>query len=370
MGKDRGKGSDDNPDDRRRWEAIHRFLDGLSPLPERREVERWIADDLAVRRYIKAHRKVWSMIFRRMGPKPVDPEEAWEGVVDSIAEHERTERSKLPGRGREHLRVVDGDLGAPATAARRTKRRAIAVGLGAAAVLIGVTSFVTLRHSSVQIAAEISRASHAATGYSVQRGAPPRELQLPDGIEVTLAPDSRIEYEVGPTGAHIASLIGEALFAVDHRPNRVFIVRAPGVETRDLGTEFDVRAYPHSRPRIAVLAGRVSVRTSRSASTVDAGLIATVDSAGTASLGAISSSYFEWTIGRLVFSHEQLGDVVADVGRKYDLDFDIPDATLSALTVTITVFKDTPRQFLEQLTKTIPGLGYEQHGRTVHLFRR
>lgn len=94
-----------------RWEIIHRFLDGLSPLPERRKVERWMAGDLSVQRYIKAHKKVWSMIARCVGPEPVDPEEAWESIQDRVAEHDRTQRFQLPGRGREHLRVEDGGRG-------------------------------------------------------------------------------------------------------------------------------------------------------------------------------------------------------------------------------------------------------------------
>src|SRR5579872_4352715 len=129
------------PDDPR-WAAIHRFLDGVSSLPERREVERWMADDLSVQRYIKAHRKVWSMIGRRMGPNPVDPEDAWESVQDRIAEHDRRERFSLPGRGLEHLRVTDGGLTTGAPARRRTIVRAVSV--TAAVLVLGVTSFVVV----------------------------------------------------------------------------------------------------------------------------------------------------------------------------------------------------------------------------------
>src|SRR5579863_8423356 len=127
------------PDDPR-WAAIHRFLDGVSSLPERREVERWMADDLSVQRYIKAHRKVWSLIGRRVGPDPVDPANAWESIQDRIAEHDRRERFSLPGRGLEHLRVIDGGLvdGAPR---RHTAWRAISA--SAAVLLIGTTYVIS-----------------------------------------------------------------------------------------------------------------------------------------------------------------------------------------------------------------------------------
>lgn len=345
------------PDDPR-WAAIHRFLDGLSPLPERREVERWMADDLSVQRYIKAHKKVWSMIGRRVGPDPINPEDAWESVQDQIAEHDRRERFSLPGRGIEHLRVIDGGL---AEGARPRRRIAWPVMSVSAAILLIGTAYV------------ISRASvrSVPVSYMAMRGETPHEQRLPDGVRVVLAPDSRLSYSVGRNGEHVATLVGEASFSVEHRPDRVFLVRAGDIETRDLGTQFDVRAYPGTNARVAVKSGRVSVTTPYGSAILEGGRLGQVDiAAHTMYVRAAGDAYFDWTAGRLAFTDSQLREVADELGRKYDLDFEIDDANLAAVPVTITLTDGTVEHSLGLLSQTVAGLQYKLDGRKVQLFRQ
>src|SRR5579862_6952528 len=252
------------PDDPR-WAAIHRFLDGLSPLPERREVERWMSDDLSVQRYIKAHKKVWSMIGRRVGADPLDPEDAWESLQDRLAEHDRRERFSLPGRGLEHLRIIDGGLVAETAPRHRIAWRAISA---SAAVLLISTTYVIAR---------VASGPSVPVSYMAMRGETPHEQRLPDGVRVILAPDSRLSFAVDRAGNHVATLVGEASFTVQHRADRVFIVRSGDIETRDLGTEFDVRAYPGSDARVAVRSGRVSVTTPYGSEIIDSGRLGQED---------------------------------------------------------------------------------------------
>jgi len=345
------------PDDPR-WEAVHRFLDGLSPLPERREVERWMSDDLSVQRYIKAHTKVWSMIGRRIGPNPVDPEDAWESIQDRIAEHDRRDRFALPGRGIEHLRVIDGGLTADAPRRRNAWRVASA---SAAALLIGST-FV--------IARAVSRSS-VPVSYMAMRGETPHEQPLPDGARVVLAPDSRLSFAIDRNGNHVATLVGEASFTVQHRADRVFLVRAGDIETRDLGTEFDVRAYPGSDARVAVKSGRVSVKTPYGTEVLEGGRLEQIDvAARTVHVAMVSQAYFDWTAGRLVFRDSPLREVADDLGRKYNVDFDIGDADLAAVSVTVTVPDGTLEHTLGLLGQTVAGLQYKLDGHKVQLFRQ
>ncbi|HXB27653.1 MAG TPA: FecR domain-containing protein [Gemmatimonadaceae bacterium] len=345
------------PDDPR-WEAVHRFLDGLSPLPERRQVERWMSDDLSVQRYIKAHKKVWSMIGRRIGASPVDPEDAWESVQDRIAEHDRRDRFSLPGRGIEHLRVVDGGL-AEGMPRRRIPWRVISA--SAAVLLIG-TTYVVVR---------VATGPSVAVSYVAMRGETPHEQRLPDGTRVVLAPDSRLSFAIDRAGDHVATLVGEASFAVEHRADRVFLVRAGDIETRDLGTEFDVRAYPGGDARVAVKSGRVSVRTPYGTEVLDGGRLEQVDIAARAvRVTAVSSAYFDWTAGRLAFTDTPLREVAETIGRKYNLDIEIADAGLAAVPVTITVADGTVEHTLGLLTQTVAGLQYNLAEHKVQLFRQ
>ena len=344
------------PDDPR-WEAVHRFLDGLSPLPERREVERWMSDDLSVQRYIKAHTKVWSMIGRRIGKNPVDPENAWESVQDRIAEHDRRDRFSLPGRGLEHLRVVDGGL-AEGMSRRHVPWRTISV---SAAVVLISTTYLISRVVTVQ---------SVPVSYMAMRGETPHEQRLPDGARVVLAPDSRLSFAIDRAGNHVATLVGEASFIVEHRADRVFLVRAGDIETRDLGTEFDVRAYPGGDARVAVKSGRVSVKTPYGSEILEGGRLGQVDVAGAVHVTAVSSAYFDWTAGRLAFTDTPLREVAETIGRKYNLDIEIADAGLAAVPVTITVADGTVEHTLGLLTQTVAGLQYKLAEHKVQLFRQ
>jgi ferric-dicitrate binding protein FerR (iron transport regulator) len=347
--------------ERRRWDAIHRFLDGLSPLPERREVERWMADDLTVQRYVKAHKKVWSMIGRRMGSKPLDSEDAWESLQDRIAEHGRRARFSLPGRGLEHLRIIDGGLVTGAPAPRRIPWR-MASGI-AAAFLLSVTSFVALRHRG-----DIPSAPMAVTAL---RGEHPRDARLPDGTRVVLAPDSHLQFAIDRTGTRTATLEGEALFTVVHDTRHPFIVRAHDFETRDLGTVFDISAYPGSAPRVAVRSGSVSVRAAHGTAVLGGGSIGNIDPAtGTVLVAGVPQTYFDWTDGRRTFVDAPLRAVADELGRRYNLDVQIADASLAAAPVTITVTDVTADNALQLLTATVAGLHFQQDGQKVRLFRQ
>jgi ferric-dicitrate binding protein FerR (iron transport regulator) len=372
MSKKRDEGTDDYGPDDPRWEAVHRFLDGLSPLPERREVERWMSDDLSVQRYVNAHKKVWWMIGRRIGPHPIEPEDAWESVQDRIAEHDRRERFSLPGRGREHLRVIEGGITEDAMRRRRLVRRGVIAATGiAAAALIAVTSYVTMSRSRAQILAKRELAVRPVIEYVAPRGAHPHEQQLPDGATVILAPDSRLTYGIDDAGAHVVSLFGEASFSVVHRNDRLFVVRAGDLETRDLGTEFDIRAYPDLPPRVAVRSGRVAVRRALSEAVVEAGQVAQVDSRmDVLAVAPAGPDAFAWIAGRLVFHNTPFGEVAAQLSRTYDVDIPYLDSGLAAYPVTLTVSGDTVDRALALLSAAMPGLHYERHGRKVRLFRR
>ncbi len=88
-------------------------------------------------------------------------------------------------------------------------------------------------------------------------------VTLVDGTRLTLAPASRVRVasDYGrPAGSREVDLEGEAYFAVIHDAAHPFAVRAHGAVARDVGTAFDVRAYPEDfGARIAVVEGAVAI---------------------------------------------------------------------------------------------------------------
>ena len=85
-------------------------------------------------------------------------------------------------------------------------------------------------------------------------------VQLSDGSKVLLSANSRLEYlkEFTDTIRSI-KLSGEARFEVAKDASRPFIVCTEQLQTRVLGTVFDVKAYPRYSPDVILYQGRVNV---------------------------------------------------------------------------------------------------------------
>jgi transmembrane sensor len=70
---------------------------------------------------------------------------------------------------------------------------------------------------------------------------------LPDGSEVVLNKKTQLRYSYNKsTKEHVVKLHGEAYFDIKHEKDETFIIDASGVFIRDIGTSFNVKAYPDS----------------------------------------------------------------------------------------------------------------------------
>lgn len=86
-------------------------------------------------------------------------------------------------------------------------------------------------------------------------------LNLPDGTQVILNENSELTYgqAFGALNREV-TLTGEASFDVTHDPTRPFIVRTGKVQTKVLGTAFNISAYPEQNQiTVTVLRGLVEV---------------------------------------------------------------------------------------------------------------
>lgn len=100
-----------------------------------------------------------------------------------------------------------------------------------------------------------------AVQESVNETQQPKNVKLPDGSLVTLAPHSRLSYAAnyGHTNRTVY-LLGEARFNVTKNPQKPFFVYANEVVTKVLGTRFVVRSIDHdSKVTVTVEQGHVSV---------------------------------------------------------------------------------------------------------------
>ncbi|MEM9823629.1 MAG: FecR domain-containing protein [Bacteroidota bacterium] len=89
----------------------------------------------------------------------------------------------------------------------------------------------------------------------------PQEIVLSDGTTIWLNTDTKIEYQAPfPNDLRWVKLEGEAFFEVAKNPQRPFIAQTGTLQTRVLGTAFNIQAYPQDTViQVALKEGKVAI---------------------------------------------------------------------------------------------------------------
>jgi len=148
-------------------------------------------------------------------------------------------------------------------------------------------------------------------------------LTLADGTEVYLDAQSSITYPVNFKGQlREVSVTGQAYFKVKHNASHPFLVHVKNQTVEDIGTEFNIRAY-ESDAATTLVEGSVRVRLSATGkdALLTPGQQAVVTSNKLVVKDADLEETLDWLQGKLIFSHRELGDILADVSRIYGVDF-------------------------------------------------
>lgn len=156
------------------------------------------------------------------------------------------------------------------------------------------------------------------------------ELVLSDGTVVLLNADSKITFPTRFAGENrTVKLVGEAYFKVSKNKHRPFIVETGNLYTKVLGTEFNLKAYPHSDVNVTLIKGSVVVNAEGKEVMLKPGEnaeysenkdieVTTVDTEG----------YIQWKDGYFYFDNVPLIDVVRDLGRWYNVNIEIRNNSL------------------------------------------
>jgi ferric-dicitrate binding protein FerR (iron transport regulator) len=161
------------------------------------------------------------------------------------------------------------------------------------------------------------------------------QIKLADGSRIMLASESTVRYPAdlsGPTRE--VTLSGEAMFAIAHDAARPFIVRADDAMVKDVGTTFDVRAYPgETHVRVVVVEGSVDLSGAEAASPTQRlrrGELGRRDARGAIEIREVDPArYIAWTDGRLLFDETPMREVAAQLARWYGTPVVIADSALS-----------------------------------------
>lgn len=355
------------------WALLDRFLAGECAPADAERVRGWLDENVGSAIAVDALRMA---IHGRVPPEPMpaiwDVEQAW-SRVDRVTRDDSGGRYRLPSP----LRRVDGakpsNLDRTSVRIGRMLRPAASPWFRAAAALVlvggGVATAVLWRANSRGVHAA-AVAPRIITTQRSERA----DLRLADGTHVILAPESRltIPADFGVARRELA-LVGEGYFDVTHNSAKPFRVLAAHGIVHDLGTRFSVRMYPSdSAVQVVVAEGRVVVGPAGSASLprgpiLQAGDLARLDRAGAAILarGVDIDRYQSWINGRLRFSATPLREVLLELTRWYNVDFNLADSTVGDRRVTI-VIGDEP---LTQILSTIALIARARYDRSGGFIR-
>jgi len=149
-----------------------------------------------------------------------------------------------------------------------------------------------------------------------------RRIDLADGTRITLDGGSKLSVRLGWRERRVEMGLAQASFDVAKDPARPFVIGVGDQRVRVVGTEFNIRHDPRS-VRVTVRRGVVEVtqRDGRGPAPVRL----TVGQELRHDQGAARSDVrrvqpdgaFAWTQGQLVADNETLGDIVADLNRRF-----------------------------------------------------
>lgn len=152
------------------------------------------------------------------------------------------------------------------------------------------------------------------------------KVVLCDGTEVWLNANSNFVYPTAFVGKErVVTLEGEAYFKVTKKPDHPFIVKTPTVQTRVLGTEFNIRSYSPEDTHVVLINGKVEVSNTRGGSytRLYPGEDAHLQSDGNFVLTEVDlDSYVYWKDGYFYFDDITLKDIMQSLGRWYNVNIE------------------------------------------------
>ncbi|HEV7705426.1 MAG TPA: FecR domain-containing protein, partial [Gemmatimonadaceae bacterium] len=273
------------------WVLVDRYLSGECTADEQQALDAWIAADPSHAQLIASMRLVWT---EAATPLPyVDEKAAWLALTARRNASQRPARTGL---------TMPPSLRTPSAPRFGWRARAIAAGLVVATAL-GASGW--WKHNQE---AQVAVASPPRS-YVTERGQR-AEVTLIDGTRVWLSADSHLEVpqSYGATTRDVI-LEGEAYFKVQHDAKRQFRVHAGESVSEDLGTEFDVRAYPGDSGAIVIVSsGRVALHHATASGTqvestqLSGGQMGRLDRSGAVSVVDVDvDGSLAWRKGRLAF---------------------------------------------------------------------
>ena len=189
-------------------------------------------------------------------------------------------------------------------------------------------------------------------------------VEFPDGTKVWLNSESKLTFrEDHKNKQRFAELTGEAYFEVAHRDDFPFMVKAGKLVVHDLGTTFNIKAYPEDNyVETSLVEGKAEILTEAGKSIVS---LTPGESAmylydeNKMELRAISDNVLSaWRDGKFVIRDQRLEDIFKELSRWYGIEFEFENNKLRDYRFTGNIKKTTTALHVLKVLKAATDFNY------------
>ncbi len=328
-------------------ELAHKYLKGQLSHSEQLEFDEWFKKESNENIYIdeniaesedKYRQLIWSRINERINPvqetkvKTILPRiAAAASILLSISIggyfilHKKPAQQIVENQKQE---IVPGINKATLTLANGQKI-ILTKGLNGKLAQQGSTLVQVSSNKSITYTGSIVNTSVAAqvqfnTLSTVRGEQSPYPLVLADGTKVWLNAESSITFPTSFSGKErVVKITGEAYFEVVHDASHPFKVKVRDQIIEDLGTQFNINAYPDEPAmKTTLINGKVKISEGSQVALLKPGFQAVVSSSGSSIIvqAADLDQVMAWKNGNFEFEGTPLKDIMRQISRWYDVD--------------------------------------------------
>ncbi len=305
------------------WELIVRYLEHRCSEVEKKKVEEWIRASESNQEMFETAKRIWSATEAQ--PHLWRTDAAWQKISTRLKEKEVAKILPL------HNTVQKETFEYSHKSRFSWVFRYVAMII----VIIGISWMgVQLFYSSDHPAVVASLYQKVITTQKGQR----KKLTLKDGTQIVLAPDSRLKIEKDYNqNERRVYLEGEAYFQVTYNKEHPFRVETAKSIAHDLGTVFNIKAYPKDeRVRIVVVEGKVGFQPKGNVSQKKMMVLKRGNSLSYNNISgklAVSNikidRYVNWVNGVLDIDNQTFVGLTKDLERWYNVRIEVRDTAFN-----------------------------------------
>ena len=349
-----------------------RFIIGEANEIEKLKIERWLEKDVTRQQLMQSLEKI--LHESHPGLKGWNEDELWHkfaskaGFVRFQNESPETikEHSNVDVAQRLFLSVVQWCFGVDRSSSQYVFRFAVMIIL-----VLGGAIGTAAYFKQLQEKREFSYQS-TYQEYSTQKSER-STLLLSDGTSIHLNSATKIRFPlVFSKEKRDVFLDGEAFFEVAHNTASPFIVHTEDATIRVLGTVFNVTSYSEdNKTQVIVSEGQVALAGVKQQDEVllHRNQVSRIIQGGSPSTAEAirTDKYLAWLKNQMVFENTTFAEVIKQLSRKYDVEFEVHDSGLLKRHIVATFSTESLSQIIRSLSLSLR-FRYEQHGKIVSLY--